>query len=155
MTKLQAAMRDNSAKAWRERKVYYKVGSVFKGCSNCGEVEEDEETGKVKFLTGHEVFRSYRPKEVGWTYKCWSCTATDLSCWSGAIDIGQEPILGNRDAVRRKKNALRKAWNEEHGEQNQRSERGQSHTARNEKDEVLDRLQSELDRVMNMLKGVK
>ena len=66
MNKLQAAMKDKSASSWRERKVMYKVGSYFKGCSNCGETEEVEvgSSGRMvlRYLTGLQVFRSYSPK---------------------------------------------------------------------------------------------
>ncbi len=91
MTKLQAAMRDKAAKGWRERKLYYRVGSCFKGCMNCGETEE---RGRRKiFVTGLNVFRSYSPKWVGWTYLCADCGAKDLRCWANAGDIGQEPRI--------------------------------------------------------------
>jgi hypothetical protein len=106
-------MKDKSAAGWRERKQYYKVGSPMKGCRQCGEIEEDER-GKERWITGMQVFRSYRPWEIGWTFKCWDCSATDLRCWGNdelglvAAEIGKEPILGNRDVVKAKKYALRK-----------------------------------------------
>ena len=114
MNKLQAAMKDKSAAGWRERKQYYKVGSPMKACYQCGEVVEDDR-GKPRWITGMQVFRSYRPWEIGWTFKCWDCGATDLRCWADdqlglvAREIGREPILGNREVVRAKKQALRKA----------------------------------------------
>ena len=36
MTKLQASMKDLSAKKWRENKLYYRCGSCFKACEWCG-----------------------------------------------------------------------------------------------------------------------
>lgn len=114
MTKLQASMKDKSASTWRERKVMYKVGSPMKGCRFCGDVEEDEETGKRRYLTGLQVFRAYRPWETGWTFMCWDCTAKDLQCWEpdalGLVEaeIGKEPLLGNREAVRVRKYQLRR-----------------------------------------------
>jgi len=96
-------MRDRVARTWPERKLYYKVGSVFKGCDHCGELDEE---GK-KFTTGTNVYRSYKPWDMKWTYKCWDCGSTDLQCWADAIDIGMEPILGAREVVRKKKLMLR------------------------------------------------
>lgn len=114
MTKLQAAMKDKSAKSWKERIVMYKVGSPMKGCKHCGDIQEDEETGKKRYLSGFQVFRAYRPWETKWTFKCWECGSTDLNCWENdalglvAAEIGKEPIVGARDAVRERKYDLRK-----------------------------------------------
>jgi hypothetical protein len=114
MTKLQASMKDASAATWRERKVMYKVGSPMKGCRFCGDVEEDEETGKRRYLTGLQVFRAYKPWETKWTWKCWSCGAIDLQCWEpdalGLVEqeLGKEPLLGNRENVRLRKYQLRR-----------------------------------------------
>ncbi len=115
MNLLQAAMRDKSAKTWRERKTMYKVGSPMKGCHYCGDVEEDEVTGRRCYTSGFQVFRAYRPWETKWTWKCWECGATDLACWEndglGLVEqeLGKEPLLGNRDAVAEKKVLLRRA----------------------------------------------
>jgi len=112
MNKLQAATHDQSAKRWRESKVMYKVGSFFKGCSNCGETEEVEvgNSGRVvlRFLSGTQVFRAYQPSWTKWTYWCWECGAKDLQCWSGATDIGMDAIVGVRSSVREIKATLRK-----------------------------------------------
>ena len=113
MNKLQAAMKDRSAASWKERRQYYKVGSWRKGCAFCGMVVLDDDD-REKFVTGMNVFRSYRPWQIGWTFKCWDCGATDLICWAddqfGLVSeqLGKEPILGVRDVVASKKYALRK-----------------------------------------------
>ena len=112
MNKLQAATHDRSAATWRERKVMYKVGSYFKGCSNCGETEEVEvgNLGRtvLRYLSGLQVFRAYQPSASGFTYWCWDCGAKDLKCWDGALDIGMDAIVGSRDSVRARKMVLRK-----------------------------------------------
>ena len=112
MNKLQAATHDRSAATWRERKVMYKVGSYFKGCSHCGETEEVEvgNSGRtvLHYLSGYQVFRAYQPKASGFTYYCYECSAKDLQCWSGAIDIGMDAIVGVRSSVREIKMTLRK-----------------------------------------------
>lgn len=113
MTKLQAAMKDKSAKTWTERKQMYKVGSPMKGCFNCGETEEDEK-GRVKYTSGFQVFRSYKPQWTNWTWKCWECGATDLLCWEedklGLVEaqIGKEPVIKPREAMQQYRYALRK-----------------------------------------------
>jgi hypothetical protein len=77
VNKLAASMKDRSAKSWSERRMYYKVGSCFKGCQNCGEVAEDE-SGRLRFVSGYEVFRAYRPWQTGFTWLCMECGAKDL-----------------------------------------------------------------------------
>jgi hypothetical protein len=118
MNKLQASMKDSSAKAWRESKVYYKVGSYFKGCCHCGETEEIElPSGKiqVRYLSGHNVFRAYDPQWTKWTFYCWDCSAKDLQCWeedsigSVAAQLGKPAICGTASAKRAQKMALRKS----------------------------------------------
>jgi len=94
MTKLQAAMRDQAAKKWAAAKVYFRVGSAFKGCLRCGEVND-----KGMFTTGTDVVRAYRPKEKGWTYMCMTCGAKDDACWQDAWDIGQEPRILPRSDI--------------------------------------------------------
>jgi hypothetical protein len=113
MNKLQAAMKDKSAKRWRESKTMYKVGSYFKGCRHCGETEEVERpSGRMveRWLTGHEVFRSYDPKSAGWTWWCWQCGAKDAACWdqseAAAAELGKPPIMGTRDAKAAAKHRL-------------------------------------------------
>ena len=111
MNKLQASMRDRAAASWRERKLYYRVGSYFKGCAFCGITEEVEtSSGRMvlRYRTGLTVFRSYCPKNLGWTYWCWDCGAKDLQCWKGATDIGKDAILGAGDVVAWKKATLRR-----------------------------------------------
>jgi hypothetical protein len=75
-------------KHWQEAKVWFRVGSAFKGCRNCGMVTEWD-----TFRSGFDIFRSYQPKWTGWTYKCFSCGSTDGDCWANATDIGEEPKL--------------------------------------------------------------
>ena len=112
MKKLEAATRDRAAAAWRERKVMYKVGSYFKGCSNCGETTEVEvgSSGRtvLRYLTGLQVFRAYQPSASGFTYWCYECGAKDEKCWENAIDIGQDAIVGSRDSVRARKAEMRR-----------------------------------------------
>lgn len=149
MTKLQAAMKDNSAKRWVENKVMYRVGSCFKGCAHCGDVEvEIDDNGKEKkrWLTGMQVFRSYHPKQVGWTYMCWDCTAKDEKCWEGAKDIGMEPILGTRSAVRSIKAARRR--------DEARNERAEVRRHPTRSDEIK-ALEQQLEQLMQQLRGRK
>lgn len=146
MKKLQASMRDKAAKSWNERKLYYKVGSYFKGCHNCGIREYNElPSGRieVRYTSGHQVFRSFSPKGMGWTYWCYECGAKDLQCWDGANDIGMEAITGNRDAVRRAKAAVRKDAVINKTPVIKQANRGSE----------IERLEAELNRLMNILKG--
>ena len=115
MTQLQAAMRDKSAKTWKERRTYYKIGSYFKGCRNCGVVEMVEtKSGKFveRYTSGTNVFRSYDPKATKWTYACAECGAKDLKCWApdkaGFIEetLGEPPIQGTRDAKKEVKGRI-------------------------------------------------
>lgn len=112
MKKLQAAMRDASAKRWREAKVGYRVGSYFKGCRNCGETTFVQWGNRMKevWLSGYQVFRSYEPNRIGigWTYWCYECGAKDHQCWDNANDIGQPAIVGARDVVSSRKAEIRK-----------------------------------------------
>ena len=148
MNKLQAAMKDKSASSWRERKVMYKVGSYFKGCSNCGETEEVEvgSSGRMvlRYLTGLQVFRSYSPKWMGWTYWCYECGAKDEKCWENAIDIGQDAIVGSRDSVRARKAKMRRD-----AVKNDVVPKAPSRASE------IARLEVELARLMEMLKGGK
>jgi hypothetical protein len=89
MTKLQAAMKDAAAKRAKENGEYFRVGSVFKSCMNCTQYDKYTE----RAISGFNVFRSYKPKNKGWTYKCFDCLATDGRCWENAWDIGQEPRI--------------------------------------------------------------
>jgi hypothetical protein len=144
MKKLEAATRDRAAAAWRERKVMYKVGSYFKGCSNCGETEEVEvgSSGRMvlRYLTGLQVFRSYQPSAVKWTYWCYECGAKDLQCWKDAIDIGTDAIVGSRDSVRQRKMVLRK-------------EAVKMETRAPSRASEIARVEAELVRLMAMLKN--
>ena len=146
MNKLQAAMKDKSASSWRERKVMYKVGSYFKGCNHCGETEEVEvgNSGRtvLRYLSGLQVFRAYQPKASGFTYYCWECSAKDLQCWSGALDIGVDAIVGSRDSVAKRKMVLRK-------EAVKMAVKAPSRASE------IARLEAELARLMEMLKGGK
>jgi hypothetical protein len=111
VNKLQAAMKDHSAMTWRERKVMFRVGSVFRGCHFCGitywvELPSGKEV--ERWSTGLNVFRAYQPSASGFTYYCWDCSAKDLQCWDWATDIGMDAIVGCRGAVKARKYALRK-----------------------------------------------
>ena len=111
MRKLEAAMHDASARKQWSGRGFYKVGSYFKGCMHCGEtIEEELPSGRtvVRYLSGHDVFRSYCPKQMGWTYYCWTCSAKDAKCWENAGDIGQDAIRGVRDAVHERRAEMRK-----------------------------------------------
>ncbi len=110
-------MKDKSAKNWRLRKIYYRVGSYFKGCRNCGQtVEIEMSPGKYvkRYLSGYDVYRSYDPKFVGWTWWCYTCGAKDLKCWepdtSGMVEheLGNPPVQGCRDVKYAKKQNTRK-----------------------------------------------
>src|SRR5271169_2448135 len=99
MNKLQASLRDSAAKAWRERKVCYRVGSFLKGCENCGDWFWDERRNGRRFrhfTSGFQVFRSYAPSQVHWTYVCWECGAKDYFAWANPKDIGCDAIVGSR-----------------------------------------------------------
>ena len=112
MNKLQAATKDAAARTWREKKLYYRVGSYFKGCNNCGEkIEVESDSGKtqVRYLSGYDVFRAYDPHAMGFTYYCWTCSAKDEKCWQDATDIGLPAIRGSRQAMARAKAAFRKS----------------------------------------------
>ena len=143
MKKLEAATRDRSAATWRERKVMYKVGSYFKGCGNCGETEEVEvgNSGRtvLRYLSGYQVFRAYQPKASGFTYYCYECSAKDLRCWPGALDIGMDAIVGSRDSVAKRKMVLRK-------------EAVKMTTKAPSRAEEIARLEGELARLMEMVK---
>jgi hypothetical protein len=146
MKKLEAATRDRAAAAWRERKVMYKVGSYFKGCSNCGETEEVEvgNSGRMvlRYLSGYQVFRAYQPKASGFTYYCYECSAKDLRCWPNALDIGMDAIVGSRDSVRARKAEMRRD-----AVRNDSVPRAPSRASE------IARLEAELARLMEMLKN--
>lgn len=148
MKRLQAAMRDRAASSWREKKTMYKVGSYFKGCQHCGETEEVEVGTSggtaLRYLTGLQVFRSYVPASSGWTYWCWECGAKDAQCWSDAIDIGVDAIVGSRDSVKARKAEMRK-----HAVRNDSTQRLPSRKSQ------IAELEAELERLMEMLKGGK
>jgi hypothetical protein len=104
MTKLQAAMKDKSAKNWRERKLYYRVGGCVKGCQTCGKVDPERERHvwsevfqrKVlvqHYVCGYQVFRSFSPIAMGWTFKCFECGAIDVAAWGPSPEIGKEPRI--------------------------------------------------------------
>lgn len=77
MNKLQAAMKDQNAKRWKAAKSWYRIGSAFAGCKNCGTVDKD--TGYLK--SGFDVVRAYYPQHAGFTYLCQECGAKDDACW--------------------------------------------------------------------------
>jgi hypothetical protein len=111
MNKLQAATKDAAARTWREKKLYYRVGSYFKGCNNCGErIEVESDSGKpqVRYLSGYDVFRAYDPHAMGFTYYCWTCSAKDERCWQDAIDIGLPAIRGSKEVIAKVKAVFRK-----------------------------------------------
>lgn len=112
MNKLQAAMKDSAARKHAAGRMMYKVGGFFKGCKNCGEQGEHPITGKRGYLTGHEVYRSISPSDVGWTFWCWDCGAKDLDCWAEnaqgtvAYQLGKNPAMGSTEA----KLNVKKRW---------------------------------------------
>lgn len=117
MKLLQAAICDRAARSWREHKVYYRVGSVFKGCANCGDTEEEKQgSGRivVRYTSGFQVFRSYDPAWVGWTWWCYECGAKDLRAWApdqlGLVEaqLGKPPVQGAREVIAAHKYVLRK-----------------------------------------------
>jgi hypothetical protein len=152
MTKLQAAMRDKSAKTWRERKVMYKVGSPMKGCNFCGDTEEDEDTGRVRYTSGFQVFRAYKPWETKWTWKCWECGSVDLACWANdalglvAAQLGKEPLLGAREVVAERKYQLRR---EAMGLQKPKP----SELVPTAREQKIRELEAEIERLMVVMKG--
>lgn len=104
MTKLQATMKDKSAKGWRERKLYYRVGGCVKGCQSCGQTDPQRARHvwsevfqmKVKvqhYTCGYQVFRSFSPRAMGWSFKCFECGATDIAAWGPSQEIGKEPRM--------------------------------------------------------------
>ena len=140
-------MKDSSAKKFKERTVMYKVGTTFKGCSYCGDVEiyiDEKGREKKRFTSGMQVFRSYHPKQVGWTYWCYECGAKDEQCWENAQDIGLDPVLGVRSVVRNIKNERRR--------EAVRSEKVvvQRHPTRAGE---IAKLEAEVKRLMSILKG--
>jgi hypothetical protein len=110
MKKLEASMRDQAAKSWKQNRVMYKIGSYFKNCENCSTIELVEVGDNLvkRYRDGGPVYRSYCPRVTGWTYYCHRCSAKDGKCWDGATDIGQDAIRGTREAVRKTKYFLRK-----------------------------------------------
>jgi hypothetical protein len=99
MKKLQAAIKDsNWRKNYKLNKVAYKVGSFFKACHHCGDYELDD-AGRKRYSSGYEVYRSYAPKDVGFTYWCYLCGAKDQAAWENASDIGQDARRGSRQAI--------------------------------------------------------
>lgn len=116
MKKLQAAMKDASARKIPESNLYYRVGSYFKGCHHCGEYEVDiSDSGRERkrYTSGFQVFRSYYPNRTKWTYWCYECGSKDAACWENAE-------LGG-DAVRGSKNEYKCQWKLAPGEEPQKS----------------------------------
>lgn len=148
MKRLQAALRDRAAQSWKGNRVHYKVGSYFKGCENCGEkIFLETASGKevVRFKSGYQVFRAYKPSWVGYTYWCYECGAKDLQCWGGALDIGKEPIVGARDAVAKIKSDIRKDR-----ERNSKPETAQTHVQR-AKQSKIENLEQKLEMLSKLL----
>lgn len=126
MTKGQAAARDRAAAQWKEKKLWYRIGSVFKSCASCG---------------SYDVFRSYCPADVGWTYRCTFCGAVDGTAWENAWDLGKDAIVGVRSSVNVKKRAIREGLR-------QRPERSSRPSAR---EVELDGIQAQIDEIRAML----
>lgn len=88
MTKLQAAMRDAAHGRAHSGRHYYRVGSVFKSCANC---------------ESFDVYRSYDPKGIGWTWWCYVCGAKDLVAWAPddagfvEVQLGKPASFKTRD----------------------------------------------------------
>ena len=129
-------MRDRAARNWRASKTYYRVGSVFKACLNC---------------EGYDVFRAYKPKETGWTYWCYTCGAKDENAWLNAV-CGEEPFVGTRSAIREHRNQVRR---EQAAETRARSPRAESEPQHYSRRGEIDKLQDQLDAVLELLKTMK
>lgn len=73
--------------SWRETKLYYQVGSTFKGCFQCGSIR---------------VLRSHCPGDMGWWHYCWDCSAMDDQCWPmpGGTDK-KSPYMKTEERKRR------------------------------------------------------
>lgn len=99
MKRLTAALKDSAWRGYRLKRIAYKVGSMFKGCHCCGDYDQ-EDGGRKRYTTGYLVYRSYVPKQVGWTYWCYECGAKDQQAWEDAKDIGMEAIRGSAEAVK-------------------------------------------------------
>ena len=112
MTKLQASMKESSSRrqSLMLARVAYKVGSYFKSCENCCEIELVEMGNHFvkRYKGNYAVYRSYSPKVTGYTYWCFCCGAKDERCWDGANDIGTDAIRGTREAIAKRKSFLRK-----------------------------------------------
>src|SRR5262249_51655901 len=98
MKMLQAAMKDASHRRHLSLKHMYKVGSVFKGCANCGDTYEDD-NGRMRYSSGFNVFRSYQPSWTKWTWHCMDCGASDLKCWA-EDSLGMVHAELGKDAIR-------------------------------------------------------
>jgi|ERR1700722_9298393 len=150
MTKMQASMKESSMKrqSYSLSRIAYKVGSFFKGCHQCGDFEWVELGAREvkRYSSGYNVYRAYAPETVHWTYYCMDCSAKDLKAWEDAKDIGTFAIRGTRDAVARSKGILRK-------------ERLKFDAKAEVKDPVKDSeieaLEKEVERLEELLKGVK
>jgi len=146
MTKLQAAMKESSSRrqSLMLSRIAFKVGSYFKACENCGEIELVEVGARFvkRYKSGYDVHRAYSPKQVGWTYYCMTCSAKDGRCWPGALDIGLDAIVGSRDSVRQRKMVLRKEAVKMETKAHVPSRAAE-----------IARLEAELARLMEMLKG--
>jgi hypothetical protein len=152
MTKMQASMKESSMKrqSYALSRIAYKVGSFFKGCHQCGDFEwVSLGSREVKrYSSGYNVHRAYAPSTVHWTYWCSECGARDLKAWENASDIGEFAIRGTRDAVARSK-----------GKEIRRKERLKFDAKAEVKDPVKDSeieaLEKEVERLEELLKGVK
>lgn len=96
LSKMQAAMRDNAAKKWKQNKNMKLVSSVFKGCAHCGEWEMRPTKSGGEYKHWHlpgEVYEAYTPSDMGWTHWCYMCGAKDSKAWGKAeIELRETPV---------------------------------------------------------------
>jgi len=158
MNRLQASMRDRASNNAREKRYFYKVGGPFKACRNCGTTTVDE-SGRVRYTSGFQVFRAYDPSWLGYTWHCYTCGAMDLACWApdsaGMVEaeLGHPPSRIPTPLRAKAKYELRKklvALN------------GPSETAANEKKRLagerarqIEELEAQLAKLETMAKGAR
>lgn len=142
MNKLQAAMRDKSAKTWKDRTIMYKVGSIMKGC---------------RFCEGFNIFRAYKPWVTRWTWACTDCGSKDLRCWApdmlGLVEeqLGKEP----RILTRTDKEEWLKQVRKERTQSMRRTGEILEEFKDKRREQVIKELQQEVERIKIMLNGGK
>lgn len=96
LNKMQAAMRDNAAKKWKQNKNMKLVSSVFKGCAYCGEWEMRPTKSGGEYKHWHlpgEVYEAYTPSDMGWKHWCYQCGAKNSQAWGQAkVELRETPV---------------------------------------------------------------